>query len=433
VSRQRDSIWFVERYNVPRDVCRCIEVDVFVARQPIFDARDHLYGYELLFRSDFERNEFDGSDAASATLQVIANSLLSIGFENVTDGKKAFVNFDRSLLMGGLLSFLPRESVVVEILETVEPDAELVAVCKHLHAEGYTIALDDFVRDPRLEPLIQIAKLIKVDIQATTKKEQEYLLKTYRPRGISMLAEKVETSEEFTWAKRAGYDYFQGYFFTRPVVVRGRQVAACKATCLDLLIAVQQPELDFKHLAALIGRDVSLCHKLLQYVNSPLFFRAVEVRSIEQCLALVGEDNIRHWVALAALPILATNKPNEVVTHSLVRARFCERLAQLAGIQEFKLGFLMGLFSLLDALIDLPLEEALQRVNLPPSVRRALLGSVGPGDAFSKVFGLALRYEVGDWRAVAPLAGELKIKTSLIVEAYAESTLWAHQALSSRV
>jgi EAL and modified HD-GYP domain-containing signal transduction protein len=266
-----------------------------------------------------------------------------------------------------------------------------------------------------------------------SKSEQEYLLKTYKRRGIAMLAEKVETREEYDWAEKAGYDLFQGYFFTHPVIVRGRQVPACKATCLQLLREVQRADLDFKELAVLIGKDVSLCHKLLQYVNSPLFYcasRSVEVHSIEQCLALVGEDYIRHWVVLAALPILALNKPGELVTLSLVRGHFCERLAQLAGMPECKLGFLMGLFSLLDALIDLPLDEALLRVNLPPAIRGALLGAPQEDDSFQKLYHLACRYEVGDWGAVTDLAKELKIKLSVIGEAYAESTLWAQQALN---
>jgi c-di-GMP-related signal transduction protein len=408
-------------------------MDVFVARQAIFNRTGQLYGYELLFRPNFDKNEFDGTEAASATLQVIANSLLSIGLDKLTFGKKAFLNFDRKLLMGGLLSILPPESVVVEVLETVELDAEVFAACRALCAQGYTIALDDFVRDSALEPLTEIAKLIKVDVQAISQSDQEYLLKTYKGRGIAMLAEKVETRQEYDWAHKAGYDLFQGYFFTHPVIVRGRQVPACKATCLQLLREVQRPELDFRALAVLIGKDVSLCHKLLQYVNSPLFCftsQSVQVRSIEQCLAVVGEDYIRQWVVLAALPILAMNKPGEIVTHSLVRAHFCECLARLAGLPECELGFLMGLFSLLDALIDLPLDEALLRVNLPPAIRGALLGAPQQDNSFQKLYQLACRYEVGDWTAVANLAEQLTIKPSVIGEAYAESTLWAEQAIN---
>jgi len=404
-------------------------MDVFVARQAIFDRARRLYGYELLFRSSAESNKFDGTDSVSATTQVIANSLLSIGLENIVCGKKMFVNFDRTLLMSGFHSMLPRQDLVLEILETVEPDPELLAVCRALCEQGYTIALDDFVRHPRLEPLTQIARVIKVDMRVTSKEEQERILRIYRPRGIVMLAEKVETREEFDWAQLAGYDLFQGYFFTRPVVVRGRQIPAAKLTCIMLLREMQQPELDFKRLRELISKDVSLSYKLLRYVNSVLFQRAAEIHSINHALAELGESNIRSWIALAALPELAKNKPGELVTHSLVRGHFCQRLAQLSGIQEHHLAFLMGLFSLLDALIDLPLNEALVQAGVAPAISGALLGTSREDDAFRNVYRLACSYETGEWDAVENVAEKLKIKTSELSESYAETTVWAHQLM----
>ncbi len=174
-------------------------MDVFVARQPIFDRKRQLYAYELLYRSDATRNEFDGTDSAVATRHVISSTLLSIGLENVLCGKKAFLNFDHRLLRDGMHLSLPRQAIVIEILETVQPTADLIALCRTIHDQGYSIALDDFVSQPQFEPLTQIANLIKVDFQATKKEEQERMLGIFRPRGIMMLAEKVETNEEFEW------------------------------------------------------------------------------------------------------------------------------------------------------------------------------------------------------------------------------------------
>jgi c-di-GMP-related signal transduction protein len=404
-------------------------MDVFVARQPIFDRGRQLFAYELLYRSDDVHNEFDGTESGSATTQVIANSLLSIGLDNVAGGKKVFLNFDHGLLVGGLQSMLPRESVVLEILESVEPNDELIAACRDLNQQGYTFALDDFVEDPRFEALTQIAKLIKVDMRSTAKPEQERLLKTYRPRGIAMVAEKVETHEEFEWARRAGYDYFQGYFFARPAVLRAHQIPAAKINCLRLLIEVQHEDLNFERLETIISEDLSLSYKLLRYVNSALFARHEEIHSIHHSLARLGEENIRHWAVLAALPIMAKDKPGELVTHSLVRARFCERLAQKAGLSEHGLGFLMGLFSLLDALIDVPLEEALHQAGVGPAISGALLGTAGQDDPLRGVYTLVCQYEAGDWKAVSAAASKLAIKASCIGEAYSESTLWAQQAL----
>jgi EAL and modified HD-GYP domain-containing signal transduction protein len=246
-------------------------MDVFVARQPIFDRKGQLYAYELLFRSDGVHNAFDGTNAISATTQVIANSLFAIGIENILCDKKAFVNFDRTLLLSGLHTLLPPETLVVEILESVEPDTEIVTACRTLCRQGYTIALDDFVSHPRFEPLTQLAKVMKIDFRATPHSEQERLLGTYQPLGMAMLAEKVETREDFEWARDAGYDLFQGYFFARPRLLKGYQVPAAKITCMRLLAEMQKSTLDFRCLEMLISQDVSLSYNLLQYVNSALF------------------------------------------------------------------------------------------------------------------------------------------------------------------
>jgi EAL and modified HD-GYP domain-containing signal transduction protein len=408
-------------------------MDVFVARQPIFDRTRQLYAYELLFRSDDIHNEFDGTDSSSATTQVIANSLLTFGLENVACGKRVFLNFDHSLLMGGFHAILPRETTVLEILESVEPNEQLIAACQDLNEQGYTFALDDFVDQPSFEPLTQIAKLIKVDMRTTAKVEQERLLRTYRPRGIAMVAEKVETHEEFEWAKSAGYDYFQGYFFARPAVLRGHQIPAAKVNCLRLLREMQFEDLNFERLHAIISADLSLSYKLLRYVNSALFARQGEIHSINHSLAILGEDAIRHWAALAALPVLAKDKPGELVTHSLVRARFCEKLAQLGNVSEHSRGFLVGLFSLLDALIDVPLEEALHQAGVGPAISGALLGTEGQEGPLRDIYTLVCQYEAGDWKAVTATAAKLAIKPPSIGEAYSESTLWAQQALHATV
>jgi len=404
-------------------------MNVFVARQAIFDRAGQLHGYELLFRSGDLPNQFDGTDSASATTQVMANSLLSIGLENILCGKKAFFNFDRDLLLGGIHAILPPEKVVLEILESVEPDAELIAACRDLHQQGYTIALDDFVGQPQLEPLADIAQLIKVDLRKTTQAEQEHLLRAYQPRGITMLAEKVETPQEFEWARRAGYDLFQGYFFARPQIVRGKQIPSTKINCLRLLRETQNADLDFPGLEQMISEDLSLSYKLLRYVNSALFARRSEISSIKHSLAVLGETGVRHWAALAALPEMAKDKPGELITHSLVRARFAERLAELAGGAESHLGFLMGLFSLLDALLDVSLDEALRRAGVGPLITEPLLGTAQKDSLYGNVYQLVCRYEAADWKGVAAVASQLGLKASDVGQAYSESTLWAQQAL----
>jgi len=404
-------------------------MEIFVARQAIFDRRRKLDSYELLYRANGVVNEFDGSESSSATQQVISSTLLSIGLENVLGGKKAFLNFDRRLLFEGAYLSLPRNAIVIEILESVEPTPDLIELCRQIRQQGYLIALDDFVWSPGVEPLTDVANLIKVDVRTTSRPEQERLLQTYQTRGIAMLAEKVETHEEFEWAWKSGYDFFQGYFFAHPVVVKGHQIPTVKTNCLRLLRETQQADLNFQRLASLIREDVSLAHKLLRYANSALVGRRERVESIIRALMVLGEDGLRRWVSLAVLPALATDKPAELVRLSIVRARFCERLAQLTGHPLQEKAFLMGMFSVLDALVDRPLDEALQEVNLGPDITSALLGTAPERDLLSCIYLLTRCNEFGDWDQVERLSQYCGISTGAVSDAYLEATLWAEQTM----
>ena len=404
-------------------------MNVWIARQPIFDRKLKVYAYELLFRRLENCDHFDATDAALATTEVIAHTLLGIGLDNVLRGRKAFINFDRSLLVGDLHLILPPKDVVLEVLENVNADPAVIAACQNLRAKGYTIALDDFISHPGTEPLTKFAQIIKVDIRVTSQTEQERMLREYKPRGIAMLAEKVETREEFVWALAAGYDYFQGYFFARPAMVPGRQVCPVKAACLGLLGETRRGELDFKRIGTLIASDVALSWQLLRYVNSAFFYRRGGIHSIHHALAIIGEDYVRHWATLATLSVLAKDKPDELFTLALVRAHFSEYLAKLANLAESSDAFLMGLFSLIDALIDLPLNEALNLANVAPAISAALLETAPATKSLHTIHRLASAWESGDWAAVSGLAALAGIPATAVGQAYAESTLWAERAL----
>ncbi len=303
-------------------------MDVLVARQAIFDRDRRVYGYELLFRSHAGHNEFDGTEGGLATKQVLANSLLVIGLGQSGGNQEGLRELRPGPLLQGWHASLPRENTVIEVLETVEPDAEVLEACRKLREQGYQIALDDFVLRPGCEALLDVADLLKIEIQSMPRPEQKLLVRSSKARGLQLLAEKVETHEEFEWARQAGYDYFQGYFFARPVIVRGRQIPAAKLHCLRLLQEAQRPELDFERLEMLILEDVSLSYQLLRYVNSPLFALTSNIRSIRQALLYFGETELRKWIALATLSRTAEDKPSELIRHSLVRARFCESVAR---------------------------------------------------------------------------------------------------------
>jgi EAL and modified HD-GYP domain-containing signal transduction protein len=302
--------------------------------------------------------------------------------------------------------------------------------CQSLAHQGYRIALDDFVFHPRYELLLQAASLIKIEIESVSRSQQEKMISVYHGRGIKVVAEKVENYEQFEWARKTGYDFFQGYFFARPVMMRGQQIPAGKIHQLRLLQEIQPRQLDFNRLASLISEDVAFSYKLLRFASSALFSRLGRIASIRAALVTLGEDNIRRWAALVTLSSLAEDKPGELVACSLIRAQYCALIGQRVGAELREQGFLMGLFSLLDALLERPLDEALAEVRLAPAIKTALLGLAPDGDALSTLYKLVRHYELADWDEVGRLAGELKIPAQAARETYSEAVRWANETLS---
>jgi EAL and modified HD-GYP domain-containing signal transduction protein len=398
-------------------------VEVFVARQPIFDRNSKVWAYELLFRSSATQTGFDGTEASSATRQVIANGMLSIGFDNLLRGKLACVNFGRDMLLQDLYTSLPPERTVIELTEDIEPDAEVLAAVRVMREQGYRIALDDFRPSPQMDPLISLANLIKVEM-CTPKAQQEVMLREFHARGIQMLAEKVETDADFRWSMRAGYDFFQGHFFARPVVMQGKQIPAVKLHCLRLIQEAHRAELDFTRLTALISQDVSFSYKLMRYANSARFGRESKIHSL-------GEYGIRKWIAIAALPTIADDKPGELITQSLVRGRFCELLGQASGQGVEDQAFLVGLFSMLDALLDRPLEDTLGELGLAPPLDAVLRGKAPQESVLDTIYKLVRRYEEADWPEVERLAGHLGTPSEVVGAAYREALPWADEVVKA--
>jgi c-di-GMP-related signal transduction protein len=331
------------------------------------------------------------------------------------------------MLLDGSWSILPKENVVIELLESVEPDAAVVEACGRLSASGYTLALDDFVHHPKFDLLTQKAQIIKVDVLATSRAEQTRLVVKYGKRGIRMLAEKVETIEEFEWALSAGFDYFQGYFFNKPVIVRGRQIPSSKISCLNLLQEAQREPIDFEKMRDLIKNNVAFSYKLLRFTNSAFFAHQTEIRAIDRALIVLGEEGIRRWVAIAAMIGLAKDKPNELIAQSLLRARFAERLARMAGYSDASNWFQMGLFSQLDALLDLTIENALQQIELAQPVKEVLLRTAPPDSRMACGYSLICCYEKGEWDNVTKFAQCVGAGESEIGQVYVESARWVSE------
>jgi len=244
-------------------------MDLFIARQPIFTRQQKVYAYELLFRSG-PANVFPDVDPNHASARVITDSLFNLGLQTLTGGKLAFINMTRDLLVGDYASMLPKDEIVIEVLEDVKPDAKVIEVCRQLRDAGYLIALDDFTETPEKAPLVALASIIKVDFLATQKETRRSLVQRFAPRGIRLLAEKVETQEAFQEAVDLDYTYFQGYFFAKPAVLKAKSAPECRLTYLALLQEVVKREVDLRKVASVIGRDVTLSYKLLRFINSAL-------------------------------------------------------------------------------------------------------------------------------------------------------------------
>lgn len=403
------------------------ETDIHVARQPIFDCNQDVFGYELLFRSNVV-NAYDGIDGDHATHSVISNSFLLLGIESITDGKKAFINFTANSLKNNIPAILPKELLAVEILEDVAPDEEIINACKNLKEAGYLIVLDDFMYTKEYMPLIRLADIIKVDFLATPRQERLEVVKRLKNYPIKFLAEKVESQEEFKEALRMGYSYFQGYFFSKPIIMSGKNLPEYKANHLQILQELNRPELEFRQIEEIIKKDVSLSYKLLKFINSPLFGLRSNIESLRQALTLLGTKELIKWLSLITLKGIASDKPGELILESLIRARFCEMLA--AGImpkQYQSNAFLMGMFSYIDVLLDRSLQDILAEIPLADEIKNALLEK--EHNQFYYLYKLIQNYEKGDWETCFDYAKQLKIDEKNILNACRASLIWAHELL----
>ena len=393
----------------------------FVARQPILTADEKVFGYELLFRDGVE-DFFRSPDADAASRSALSTSML-VGLDVLCDGRRAFVNCTRDVLLNDYITLLPSGQTVVEVLETVPADDLVVAACRRLKAAGYMIALDDFaVNDPR-EGLTDLADIIKVDLRETSEGDAAAMVKRYGPWRCRMVAEKVETREEFVATKKAGFLYFQGYFFRRPEILTAHEIPANRINYLRMLTAVSQPELDVREIENLVKGEASLCYRLLRYLNSAAFGFAAEIHSVRHALSILGEREVRRWIRLVATLGAGEGKSSDLVLAALVRARFCELLSPKFQHGDSDL-FLMGMLSLMDTILEIPMRQVLDNISIDQECKAALLGGVSPLRPF---YQLMLARESGEWKAVSELTSQLHLSDSDVADSYWEAMEWARQ------
>jgi c-di-GMP-related signal transduction protein len=392
----------------------------FVARQPILTADEKVFGYELLFRDGIE-NYFRDGDSDAASRSTLDSSLL-LGLDVLCGKHYAFVNCTRDVLAKDYAILLPPRQTVIEVLETVQPDEIVVAACQRLKQAGYLIALDDFIANGPREPLTEIADIIKVDLRSTAPGQLNAIVRRYGTRH-RLLAEKVETREEFQASRDRGFLYFQGYFFRRPEVLTARDIPRNLANYLQMLQEVSRPELDLRVIEKLIKSEASLCYRLLRYLNSARFCFGNEIRSVQHALTMLGEREIRRWVQLVAALGAGQTKSSELVLSALVRARFCDLLSPKVAHGGSDL-FLMGLMSLMDAILEMPMSEVLDKVPLDKAIKSVILG--GPSH-LRTVFRLMLAQESGEWPAVSELTRLLHVSNDHVADAYWRAMGWARE------
>ncbi len=370
-------------------------MDVFFARQPILTRQKKIFAYELLFRTSMA-NVFPQVNGETATSSLLSSTFLTIGIDTISGGHKVFINFSQELLLRGTPSLLPRDKILVEVLENVAPSPEVIDACLALKRQGYELALDDFVFAENLIPLIEIAKIIKIDFRQTPMAEIERLVKTLSAYKCQFLAEKVETYEEFQQALALGFSYFQGYFFAKPEVLKNRDISSSQLTIMQLICEVNRAEFDVSALDRIIHQDVAISYKLLNYLNSAYFSRLQPLSSIRQAIAYLGARGTRLFVSLIATSHLAAHKPDVLMKTSIIRARFLEHLGMELQMSSGEF-FMLGLFSLIDAMLDNSMEYLIGQLPLMAEVSEALVHRSGLYFPYLRLMEL---YEVGEWQEI---------------------------------
>ncbi|ACU91204.1 EAL and HDOD domain-containing protein [Desulfomicrobium baculatum] len=399
---------------------------IYVARQPIFTAEMKIWGYELLFRSG-EVQSAVFTDGDQATTQVIADGF-ALGSRGMGAKIKALINFPRNVLVGHAPYVLPSERCVVEILETVSPEDEVMEACRELKRNGYTLALDDFVGEPGFEPLCEIADIIKVDILGKTPGEVMAIVKGLRGYKARLLAEKVENLDMFNVCKRLGFEYFQGYFFSKPEIIPGRKLSATQSTKIKLLKELNETETELSRLVEIIQTDLSISYRLLKYINSARFSLRGKIESIQRAVNMLGRQNLRQWLQVVILSdINSTDKGQELVRMSVLRGRFLQLLAGAAPA-PFPMDsmFVMGFFSVLDAILDQQMAQVLDEISLDPDIKTTL---VDTHSVHSVWIGLLNELDRGRWDELEKKAQQMGIPMEFVHNAASEAALWTDEVM----
>jgi EAL and modified HD-GYP domain-containing signal transduction protein len=405
-------------------------MSIYVARQPIFDTADHVTGYELLYRRNADLVRAEGVDGNTMSSLVIANAFLGMGIREITGDAPGFINFTRDQLLDRTYELLDPTEVVVELLENIECSAETLTACRAMHAAGYVIALDDFVYSDSYIPMLELASIVKIDVLDRDDADLKTLIGQVTPYNVTLLAERVETADVHARCKAMGFELFQGYFYVRPETMVGEDLDSGQLAILRLLNMLRDPDLTDAELDKSFRGNPALCYKLLQIVNSAAIGgRGVE--SIQHAVRLIGHTALRRWLALVLAASFAANggTQTELAVIALTRARMCELMAERSSnaLASNPL-FMTGLLSMMGALMRVPMDKVLARVEVAPDVRNALLTRTG---ILAPALMLAEAYESGDWDFVRDLASHVEVDAATVPNIYIDALAWAQQQIQA--
>lgn len=391
----------------------------YAARQPILAVDETVIGYQLLFRTGVV-DHFSGRESNNSSRSAIDASGL-LGLDVLCDNRLAFIGCTRDILLENSLPFLPADKVVAEIATGVAADEAVLDACRGLKDAGFKIALNDFSINDSREALIGCVDFLKVDVKRRSWEDVQRIAEAFNRENIALVAEKVETWEDFDHTRRIGFHYFQGYFFRRPETMRTRVATAYQTTYLRLLQAVSRPELNWGEVEDLIKRDAALYVRLMRYINSAAMGLRNEVRSITQALTLMGENELRRWCRMAGAFEMSKNRPSDLMLSAMVRGRFGELLADRFEHGNADL-FLVGLLSMMDAILEIPMSAVIEGLPLDDASRELLLENQGP---LQPLYELTWAVERGAWRPVVRLCHKLGLEEEWVAESYTAAMQWA--------
>ncbi len=395
--------------------------NLFIARQAIYDRNLKVMGYELLYRNS-ESNSAIFTDHTQATCDTIINTFMNIGIERLVGSAQAFINLPEAFITDETLTPILKEQSILEIMDDIKPSSKLINGLERLKSNNFKIALDGFNFNEDKIPFLLLADYVKIDINHKTEADIHQQLQQLSQYDLKIIAQKVESHELYTLCRDLDFDFFQGFFFSQPQIIRQKNVPSNKLVIIKLLNKLQDPEINFEELESILAQDVGLSYKLLRYINSAAFALRNEVHSIKEAIILLGIQNIKNWISLILMTKVIDTKPSELIVTAMVRGKMCELLAERYNPELTPNMFIIGLFSVLDTIMDTPMDELLDTVTLSGPVKMALLDQQGEA---GEIYLHVLHYEHFKWKEL----DNSIIDNHIFTEDYITAVEWANKSI----